>query len=859
MMKVVSNGGGIIDHKVGFGKTLSMGLINQRMKAVGMPNKTLLLAMKANYKDIYRELSVCFPKARILFVDAQKMPKNKFLYDIANSHWDFVVMSHSSITKLPKDPEVQNQILKEKLTELDEVITYYHKIERKQDFLSKRALNNLVEKKENLVEEYKYNVELQKSKEADSFLTFKDLGFDYIMVDESHQFKNLGLMTRLEVTGLGDTKGSQKCDHLLSLVRSVQNQYPGGEKGVVFLSGTTISNSLTELYNLFRYVRPQKMKELSINSFDQWARSYTKISREFETKLSGDVKLVNRCRWFEKVPDLQRVYIAKTHYADENNIDIGHPKAVLDIVAIDPYPEQEKYFHNIRQFLETNDMSLLYGRNNDDYNAEQLKMAKGLIAMNEGRKASLDMRAIDPNIAPNKNSKVQICATMIKEKYDKYNEDKGVQIVFCDLLTPKNDGSFSIYTELKKLLVSAGIPDEQVQFIHDWDSNSKKKEVFFDKVNKGEVRVVMGSTQKLGTGVNVQKRVVHIYHLDVPYKPSDIEQRLGRGARQGNELAKKYFDNKVHSTIFAVKNSTDSYVINLVMIKNNFIKQFKQVNQIQVRTFDTGDLREDGSIDYRRLLEATQPDSKLPQMVKLEAEVKQLEMLRMAEHKEYKKKKYAIEDTKTNLKNVENHLEKYEGMQGAFDDQSITVQLSGKDYTLSKDQKEIGEHIQKFHKEKVASLTPLLRKDPNYKRDAFFIGKTSNNFVLVLKPIFIRKNVVDGGFYKTDVSLDFQLILKDTYDNDYTYKSSKVVKDTKNVGNYIVNAFNDTVANKIEAFSSNITTFKDFLKNSGHLENFSFKEQSILDNKKETLKDIKAELKREEESSEKEKGLKKAM
>ena len=861
MMKIVFNGGGIIDHKVGFGKTLSMGLINQRMKAVGMPNKTLLLAMKANYKDIYRELSVCFPKARILFVDAEKMTKNKFLYDIANSHWDFVVMSHSSITKLPKDPEVQNQILQEKITELNEVVYYYHKIERKQDFLSKRALNNLVEKKENLVEEYKYNVELQKSKEAESFLTFKDLGFDYIMVDESHQFKNLGLMTRLEVTGLGDTKGSQKCDHLLSLVRSVQSQYPYGDKGVVFLSGTTISNSLVELYNLFRYVRPQKMKELSINSFDQWARSYTKISREFETKLSGDVKLVSRCRYFEKVPELQKLYRDITHYADEKNFDIESPQAFCnEPVVLEPYPEQKKYLDNIRKFLKTNDLSLLYNKTADDYDSEKLVMAKGLIAMSEGRKATLDMRAIDNTISPDINSKVQQCALMIKKQYDLYQEHRGVQIVFSDLLTPNKDpNTFSIYTELKLLLTSAGIPEHEVAFIHDWDSNSKKKEAFFDRVNKGEVRVVMGSTQKLGTGVNIQKRVVHIYHLDVPYRPSDFEQRLGRGARQGNELAKKHLNNRVPSTIFAVKNSTDGYMINLLMIKNNFIKQFKQVNQIQERTFDTGDLREDGSMDYRKYLEVTQPDSKLPKMLKLEAEVKQLEMLRMAEMKEYTKKKYAIENAKSNLENVENNLQKYEGMQGAFDDQSITVQLSGKDYTLSKDQKEIGEHIQKFHKEKVASLTPLLRKDPNYKRDAFFIGKTSNNFVLVLKPIFTRNNVVDGGLYKTDVSLDFQLILKDAYDNDYTYKSSKVVKDTKDVGNYIVNAYNDTVANKIKAFSSNITTYKDFLKNSGHLENFSFKEQSILDNKKEALKDIKAELKGEEESSEKEKGLKKAM
>ncbi len=570
---ILQQDGGIIDHKVGAGKTLVMVAGAMEMRRLGISQKPLLLCMKANVADVAADFLKAYPSAKILAPDPQKdftkQKRQGIFASIAANDWDAVIMTHDMFKAIPQSPQIKKGVLTRELENLEEDLN----ILAENRTLSKRVLKGLEARKENLkarIQEADASI-----KRDDNILDFDKMGFDHIFVDESQEYKNLHFTTRHQkVAGLGDPSGSQRALNLEFAIRTIQEK-KGGDKGATFLSGTTISNSLVELYLLFKYLRPEKLEELRINSFDAWAKMYARKSATYEFSVTNELKMKERYREFIKVPELARFYAEITHVITDLNLKVDKPAVDNVIQNIDPTTHQQAYTEKLINFTKTKDPSHV-----DLVLNENEMSAFMLIATNLARKMSIDMRLIDPVKYPfEPDGKIaKLCDTVAKE-YNDSTHFKGTQLIFSDVGTPGGNG-FNIYAEIKRILVEKyHIRPDEVQFIHDHDTK-KKRELLFKKVNRGEVRVLIGSTKKLGTGVNVQERVIATHHLDIPWRPSDMEQRTGRGGRQGNRMAKAYRNNIVRNYIYAVNRTLDSYQFNILSNKQKFISQIKNNSTI---------------------------------------------------------------------------------------------------------------------------------------------------------------------------------------------------------------------------------------------------------------------------------------
>jgi len=455
------------------------------------------------------------------------------------------------------------------------------------------------------------------------------MGIDHIFIDESHQFKNLGFTTRHDrVAGLGNTDGSKRAYNLLMAIRTIQ-QRTGRDLGATFLSGTTITNSLTELYSLFRYLRPQAMAKQGITCFDAWAAIFTRKTQEYEFGLTNQIVLKERFRYFIKVPELAQFYNEITDYRTAKDVGIERPDKYARLMHIEPTPDQAEFIHTLMKFAETGDFKLI-GINNP---TKQQEMAKMLYATDLARKMSLDMRLIDPSYGDHPRSKASMCAKMVAQYYHKFEDVKGTQMIFSDLSTWQNDGKFNIYEEIKRKLVEDyGIPASEIRFIQEARCDTKKKKLIHE-VNDGDVRILFGSTSMLGTGVNAQERVVAVHHLDTPWRPADLEQRDGRAVRKGNVVARDYGDNKVDVIIYAVKRSLDAYKFNLLHCKQTFIQQLKQ-GQLGKRTLDEGSMDEKGNMNFAEYMAILSGNTDLLERAKLDKKIAALEVERKNFHRD---------------------------------------------------------------------------------------------------------------------------------------------------------------------------------------------------------------------------------
>lgn len=346
---------------------------------------------------------------------------------------------------------------------------------------------------------------------TDNVADFERMGIDHLFVDESHYFKNLMFNTRHNrVSGLGNPTGSQKALNMLFAIRTIQ-QRTGKDLGATFLSGTVISNSLTELYSVFKYLRPNAMEKQDINCFDAWAAVFTQKSTEFEFSVTNEIIQKERFRYFIKVPELAAFYAEIRDYATAEMNGIDRPKLNEQLVNIAPTPAQELFIDKLVLFAKDGDATLL-GREPLSQGEETAKM---LIATNYARKMSLDMRMIDPNEEDHPGNKASVCAAKVAQYYHKYDEQKGTQFIFSDLGTYK-PGEWSVYSEIKRKLVEDhGIPADEIRFIQE-AQNDKMRQSMVADMREGKIRVLLGSTQKLGTGINAQARVVAMHHLDIP-------------------------------------------------------------------------------------------------------------------------------------------------------------------------------------------------------------------------------------------------------------------------------------------------------------------------------------------------------
>ncbi|HJD76601.1 MAG TPA: DNA methylase, partial [Bacteroides reticulotermitis] len=634
---IKQNGGGIGDHEVGAGKTLIMCCAAYEMKRLGMANKPMIVGLKANVHEIAATFRTAYPNAKILYPgkeDFTPQKRVKIFNEIKNNSWDAIILTHDQFGKIPQSPEMQQQIFE---AELESVEANLDVLRSQGKEVSRRMLRGLEIRKQNL--EVKLdNLADQIKNRTDDVVDFKMMGIDHLLVDESHQFKNLMFTTRHDrVAGLGNPEGSQRALNMLFAVRTIQDR-SGKDLGATFLSGTTISNSLTELYLLFKYLRPKALDKQGINTFDAWAAVFAKKSTDYEFSVTNQIVQKERFRYFIKVPELSAFYSEITDFRTAKDIGIDRPEKNEILYNIPPTPQQQVFIEKLMRFAETGDATLL-GRGKLNDKEEKAKM---LIATDYARKMSLDMRMIDMAYGDHVDNKASHCAAKIAEYYNKYDFQKGTQFVFSDLGTYK-PGEWNPYSEIKRKLVeNHKIPAHEIRFIQEAKTDNARK-AMIDGMNAGRIRIIFGSTSMLGTGVNAQKRAVAIHHLDTPWRPSDLNQRDGRAIRKGNEIAKLYADNKVDVLIYAVEKSLDSYKFNLLQNKQLFINQLK-TNNMATRTIDEGSMDEGSGMNFSEYVAILSGNTDLLEKAKLEKKIIALESERQAFNRSKSSAIYKFED-----------------------------------------------------------------------------------------------------------------------------------------------------------------------------------------------------------------------
>ena len=631
------NNGAICDHEVGAGKTLVMCTAAQEMKRLGLAHKPMIIGLKSNVHEIAEAYRTAYPHAKILFPgkeDFTPQKRQRIFGDIKNNDWDCVILTHDQFGMIPQSPEIQKEILE---IELDSVERNLDALQSQGKEVTRGMLAGVIKRKENLEVKLKtlqHDIEIRK----DDVVDFKMMGIDHLFVDESHQFKNLMFNTRhSRVAGLGNVDGSQKAINLLFAIRTIQER-TNTDMGATFLSGTTISNSLTELYLLFKYLRPRAMEKQGIHSFDAWAAIYARKTTDYEFSVANNIVAKERFRYFIKVPELAQFYSEITDYRTAKDIGIDRPNKNEVLYNIPPTPDQEDFIKKLMEFAKTGNAELL-GRPPLSQSEEKAKM---LIATDYARKMSLDMRMVSGRYADHPDSKASHCAANIAKYYNRYNAQKGTQFVFSDLGTYK-PGEWNVYSEIKRKLVEDhGIPAHEVRFIQEAKNDKQRKELI-KGMNEGKIRVLFGSTSMLGTGVNAQKRAVAVHHLDTPWRPSDLAQRDGRAVRKGNEIAKFFAENKVDVIIYAVEKSLDSYKFNLLYNKQLFIDQLKN-NNLGKRTIDEGSMDEKSGMNFSEYVAILSGNTDLLEKAKLEKQIAGLESEKQAFNRSKYSAKYKLED-----------------------------------------------------------------------------------------------------------------------------------------------------------------------------------------------------------------------
>lgn len=739
--RIIQNRGALIDHEVGLGKTLTMIVAAQEMKRLGILYKPMILALKANVNQVAETYRKAYPESRILFPgqkDFSPTQRLRLFHEIKNNNWDCIILTHDQFGKIPQSPEIQKEIFQ---AELEHVELDLDTIRELGGSISKKMLKGLEIRKNNLEGKLKAVLRHIEDKN-DTGITFREMGIDHLFVDESHKFKNLTFTTRHNrVAGLGNMAGSQKALNMLFAVRELQSRF-NSDLCVTFLSGTPISNSLTEMYLLFKYLRPKAMERQHIENFDGWAAVFARKTTDFEFSVTNEIIAKERFRHFIKVPELALFYNEITDYKTAKHINLDKPESEETLVNIKPTPEQSHFIKKLMQFAKTGDGRLI-GRGRLTPEEDKGRM---LIATNYAKKMAVDMRLINASeYSDHPDNKVNTSARKIAEIYRETAPYKGTQLLFCDIGTPK-PGEFNIYDTLKKKLTrDHDIPENEITFIHDW--TDKKKPELFRKMNEGEIRVLLGSTEKAGTGLNVQQRIVAMHHLDIPWKPSELEQRNGRGARQGNLVAREHYGNKVQNYIYAVEQSLDNYKFNLLKNKQMFISQMKNC-ELNVRTIDEGAIDENNGMNFSEYIAILSGDTSLLEKSRLEKKIAVMESLKVTHFREASRNKFQLEERQNEhisaIKILDNLTADAKIYQANVkrDKDGIKVNPIQLDGVSSPDSEVIGKHIIKLYRdwrpptgEPMAQIGTLYGFDLNirrhqeaYEQNGLFEYRYSNSF-----------------------------------------------------------------------------------------------------------------------------------
>ena len=775
---LVNNRGGIVDHIVGAGKTLVMQSAIMEMRRMGIAKKPMIIALKSTVAQIAKEFREAYPAARILAPTEKDFAANnrkKFMAQIALNDYDCVILSHDQYNMLPHTEEVERSVIDEQMAQLDNAIEFlYGQADKSQ--LTKKQIKGLEKRKNNL--ETKLTNLLDRK--IDREFTFEGLGVDYLFVDECQHFKSLPYVSTYDrVAGLGDKKGSQKSIALLNGVRYLQKMHQG-DQGTVFLSGTTISNSLSEIYHLLNYLRPSEMERLGMTTFDAWAGNFAIHTAELEYGVTSELKEKDRFRSLTNIPELAKMYAEIADVRNDMNLKLPKPKMRSHIVTVPQTDLMQEINREIVNMVKGKDGSYFNIISNDN-------TPWGLLASTLSAKAAINPRLIDESWE-SEGGKIPAVCENVKKIYDQFAEQKGTQLIFCDTGVPGKGKKYDAYSDIINRLVNDyGIPRKEIADIHEANTDEKRKELFA-KVNDGGVRILIGGTKNMGTGVNVQKRIVAMHHVDVPWTPADREQREGRGVRQGNEIARDFNDDNVDVYFYATEGSLDMYKYQLQETKGKLFAQFKS-GTIGDRTFDEGDAEE--NFDPAEVVAMLSGNPVIFEKSKQDKKVEKLRRAKRAYESDWQRRHARYEELQTKKRNYERLLSLNASDVRGLERGGFTADAEGKyPSTVTVSVKDDYSSRKTFEKPKEAGayIHELLKQNKRVQLSGF--QQTANISIPITDAGLFGKPVAElesyGGIkYAVEVSDDdtaagvaFRNLLQKVYSNKKVYERN--IEDVNN-------------------------------------------------------------------------------
>ena len=631
--RIMYGGNSLLAHVVGAGKTFTMVAAAQESKRLGLCNKSLIVVPNHLTEQWATEYLQLYPSANILVAtkkDFETKNRKKFCARIATGDYDAVIIGHSQFEKIPISIERQKYMLEQQIDEITLGIE-----QAKYDRGEKFTIKQLEKTKKSL--EVKLD-KLNDQSRKDDVINFEELGIDRLFVDEAHSFKNLFLYTKMRnVGGIAQTE-AQKSSDLYMKCRYLDEVT--GNKGVVFATGTPVSNSMVELYTMQRYLQYDALSDKRLQHFDSWASTFGETVTAIELAPEGTgYRAKTRFAKFYNLPELMMMFkqVADIQTADMLNLPV--PKANYHNIAVKPTDIQKEIVASLGERAEK--------VRNKMVDSSQDNM---LLITNDGRKLALDQRLTNEMLPDEPDSKVSVCADNVFEIWEKTAKQKSTQLIFCDLSTPHNDGKFNVYDDIKKKLIAKGVPENEIAFIHNADTEAKKKELF-SKVREGKIRVLIGSTAKMGAGTNVQKKLIAIHHTDCPWRPADLQQREGRIIRQGNE------NPEVEIYSYVTEETFDAYLYQLVENKQKFIGQI-MTSKSPVRSAEDVD---EQALSYAEIKALATGNPYIKEKMDLDIEVSKLKLL----YQSHLSQRYALEDKlikkfPTDIKTYEILIDGYE-------------------------------------------------------------------------------------------------------------------------------------------------------------------------------------------------------
>lgn len=624
-------GNTLLAHEVGAGKTFEMIGIAMESKRLGMSNKSMFVVPNHIVEQFGREFNELYPAANILCATEKDFTPDKrkrFCSRIATGDYDAVIIGHSQFERIPISKERQEYELQSQIDEIVDFISEY-KRDRNQKFTVKqleKTKKGLEAKLKKLNDDYK----------KDDVVTFEELGIDKLFVDEVQAFKNLYLFTKMRNVAGITTTDSQKSSDMLMKCRYMDEIT--NNKGIVFATGTPVSNSMAELYTMQRYLQYDELKKMHLQHFDSWASTFGETVTAIELNPEGNgYRSKTRFAKFYNLPELMNMVKQFMDIKTADVLNLPTPNAHYETIKTKPTEEQ-------KQILET------FSERADKVRAKQVDSSVDnmLLITNDGKKMALDQRLINPLLPDDENSKVNACVSNVFSIWDKYRDKKSTQLVFCDMSIPNKDG-FNVYDDIREKLIKMGVPENEVEFIHS-AKNNKEKDAIFDKVRKGEVRVLLGSTSKCGAGTNCQDKLIAIHDLDIPWRPADLSQRAGRIVRQGNE------NSDVNIFRYITENTFDAYLFQTLENKQKYISQI-MTSKTPVRVAEDVD---EATLNYAEIKALATGNPLIREKMDLDVEVSKLKML----ESNFKSNLYKMEDkvAKVYPKEIENLKEKIENL-----------------------------------------------------------------------------------------------------------------------------------------------------------------------------------------------------